>query len=176
MNANKLPRLRFALHALALALAFCVTIAPGLRAEEAALTNETLKSLLEGLGYEPEEGHFGDTGNAYYKITRTSGGLTVSVDFNVSNPAFLWLSVDYWRLADEQQFPNQVLLDLLAENRGLKYVHFIYLANERRIRLAGNLLNRDIKPVDVRQMLDEAVAVSARTQHLWNPNNWKTAQ
>jgi hypothetical protein len=176
MNGNRLSQLRFVARALALALALCVSMTPAIRAEEGAITHESLKSLLEGLGYEPEERHFSDTGAAFYKISTASGGLTVYVDFNVSDPAFLWLSVDYWALADDQQFPPQVPLDLLAENEGLKYTHFLYLADERRIRLAGKLLNRGIKPADVRRMLDEAVAVSARTQHLWNPNNWETVR
>jgi len=80
--------------------------------------------------------------------------------------------IDYPQLEDGQTFPDGVLLQTLAENDGPKYWHFVYLTNSRQLRLAGNILNRDLKPSDLKTMIGEAVAISSRTQHLWDPTKW----
>ncbi|MEM8689784.1 MAG: hypothetical protein AAGF81_20850 [Pseudomonadota bacterium] len=141
-------------------------------AENGKLEHASLRVMLENLGYEPEERKFTD-GLAYYDIEEPGDVRMTAKVFVSASGNILWFLVDYWALKEDQKYPHEVLLELLAENDKAAYVHFGYLPKSRRMRLNASLVNRGIKPVDLRRVINEASRLTDRTQHLWNPNEWK---
>ena len=127
--------------------------------------------MLEGLAYEPEEKKY-DTGNRFYSIIHETPQIRATVDVSVEGGDFVWVSIDFWRLKEDQAYPENVLLELLTHNFGTRYVHFLYLKGTRQMRLAGRLPNRDLTPADIKAIIEEAVDVAGRTVHLWHPERW----
>ena len=139
-------------------------------ADPVELDDAGLKQMLENMGYAPTEYAY-STGSKYFSISEGQADLSWTLDFS-QGADLVWAVIDYPQLEDGQTFPDGVLLQTLAENDGPKYWHFVYLTNSRQLRLAGNILNRDLKPSDLKTMIDEAVAISSRTQSLWDPTKW----
>lgn len=169
-------RLKSGFTALLMALALVVGVAgtsqSALGAEDKVLDYAGLGVMLENLGYEPKPREFSG-GLPYHQIVR-SGVIRMTAKMYVSkDKKFVWLIVDFWDLKKDQKFPYDVLLELLEQNDKTSYGRFAYLPGSRAVRLSGNLVNRNVKPIDLRRLIENASTMTDRTQHLWNPNKWK---
>ena len=158
--------------ALGLAIGIAGASPCALGAEDKVLDFAGLGVMLENLGYEHEAKEFSG-GLPYHQIVK-SGVIRMTAKVYISKSTdFVWLIVDYWTLKKDQKYPYNVLLELLEQNNNTSYMSFAYLPDQRGMRLNGNLINRNVKPVDLRKLIDDASKVTDRTQHLWNPNKWK---
>ncbi|HML92113.1 hypothetical protein [Methyloceanibacter sp.] len=142
-------------------------------AEPAELDNAGLIEMLENLGYEPNEGKY-PSGRPFQTIKGTTPALTWTANLS-ANPTthLIWIEMNFWSLQGDQKFPYDVLLEALERNFRLDTVRYVYLKDSRQLRLAGSLPNRDIKPVQIRALIDETVNEAQQTEHLWNPNKWR---
>ncbi|ODR98692.1 hypothetical protein AUC68_09910 [Methyloceanibacter methanicus] len=142
-------------------------------AEPVEIDNAGLVTMLQNLGYEPVEQKY-PNGDPYQRIKGSAPDLNWTADLAVNpNSKLVWLEMDFWGLNENQKFPYDVLLEALERNFNLGTVRFIYLKRLRKLRLAGSLPNRDVTPVQIRKLIDEAVNEARQTQHLWNPNKWR---
>lgn len=146
---------------------------PAAAAETGQFDNAALVEMLENLGYEPTEDKY-PNGSIFQIITGSAPGLNWTLNISI-NPRteLLWAEMNFWPLEEGQKFPYDVLLEALERNFQLDTMRFVYLKGNRKLRLAGSLPVRNVKPVHVRKLIDEAVNEAAKTKHLWNPNNWR---
>ena len=162
-----------ALAALSLLVLALIAVPSSVAAGPVELDNAGLVQMLENLGYEPKEGKY-PNGNPFQTIGGATPELTWSANLSV-NPSthLIWLEMNFWSLQGDQKFPYDVLLEALERNFQLDTMRYVYLKESRKFRLAGSLPNRDIKPVQIKALIDEAVNEAQQTQHLWNPNKWR---
>ncbi|MCR9135995.1 MAG: hypothetical protein NXI27_08375 [Alphaproteobacteria bacterium] len=147
--------------------------APPAAAETGQFDNAGLVEMLENLGYEPTENKY-PNGYVFQEITGSVPGLNWTMNVSVNpDTKLLWAEMDFWPLEEGQNFPYDVLLEVLERNFQLDTMRFMYLTRSRKFRLAGSQPVRGLKPIHVRKLIEEAVNEAAKTTHLWNPNNWR---
>lgn len=103
--------------------------------------------MLENLGYEPTEDKY-PNGSIFQTITGSAPGLNWTLNISI-NPRtkLLWAEMNFWPLEEGQKFPYDVLLEALERNHQLDTMRFVYLKGNRKLRLAGSLPVRNVKPV-----------------------------
>jgi len=140
-------------------------------ADDKGLDHQSLKALLENLGYEPKEQKYSN-GNPYYRIEPKLNGRTWY--FNVRAPdkgRYVYVQLDFGKYPSEDGIPRQALIELLKENGNTSY-SFFFIASWGGFMLTSNLLNDDLKPVDFRRSIEEMMALAAKTESHWNPKKW----
>lgn len=146
------------------------------RAADAHLDHASLKSLIEGLGYEPVEKSFSNTGDKYWDLSFPRGPWTYNVTINANNKDSIWTSVEFAVYKGEKQgIPPSALLGMLEENNRLVWSRFRYQESTRSFFLVSTLRNKNISPADLRRVIEEIVAAADRTQTLWDPKQWPKA-
>ncbi|MEZ5898534.1 MAG: hypothetical protein R3D51_03475 [Hyphomicrobiaceae bacterium] len=148
-----------------------------LQAAEGPLDHASLKTMIEGLGYEPQEGKFNDTQAQYYRI-RIPGSpwnydITIYIDASKNIVSINSEFALYKGAAD--LIPQSVLLGLLSDNANLTFTQFRYLQSSNSFFLLSNLRNKDVSAADLRRVIDEIVSAANRTQKLWDPKQWPQA-
>lgn len=146
-------------------------------AADGPLDQASLKAMIEGLGYEPQEGKFNDTQAQYYRI-RIPGSpwnydITIYIDTSRNTISINSEFALYKGAAD--LIPQSVLLGLLSDNANLTFTQFRYLQSSNSFFLLGNLRNKDVSAADLRRVIDEIVSAANRTQNLWDPKQWPQA-
>jgi|SRR5579884_983997 len=145
--------------------------APATRTEvkKSVLTNDTLKEMLDNLGYQYETTR-STNGTPMYLIRMTRDGW----DFNV----YVSLSGDgsnVWVSAPLQDIPEgmsdaEPLLKLLGRNGDLNR-NFFSLKG-KRLYLETVLPNQDLKPAQLRQAVDDTLGNVKASHDLWNTDTW----
>lgn len=145
-----------------------------LRAAETTLDQASLKTMVEGLGYEPEEGKFNGTDTPYLSI-RIPGSpwnydITIYVD---TDKKLVSLNTQFAVYTGPAAgIPQSALLGLLSENADLTFANFRYTTSNKSLFLVANLRNKDITSIDLRRTIDEIVSGANRTQKFWDPKQW----
>ncbi|MBU2580184.1 MAG: hypothetical protein KJ622_00505 [Alphaproteobacteria bacterium] len=143
------------------------------RASETNLDHASLKAMIEGLGYEPVEKTYSDSGAKFWELSFPRGPWTYTVAVNANSRETLWTSVEFAVYkGPPENIPQSALLGMLLENTNLKWSQFRYQANTHSFFLVSVLRNKTISPADLRRVIDEIVAAADRTQKLWDPKLW----
>jgi hypothetical protein len=165
---NRLPLLATIVFAISLA------VAPPAFSQNKALDMAGLKTMLEGLGYEPEEKAYSD-GSKYFRIVSKSSAIIASIDFDLISKNFLTISCGLWPLPSQEDIPSDVLWKALRKNLGLKRIRFAITARTHRFRLLARLDDKHVRPAEVRAIIEEITNVSGDTKDISNPKNWTKA-
>ncbi len=144
------------------------------QASETDLDHASLKTMVEGLGYEPKEGKFDGSDTPYLSV-RIPGSpwnydITIFVDTDKKLVSLNSQFALYKGSADG--IPQSALLGLLSENADLTFAQFRYTTSTKSFFLVANLRNRDITAIDLRRTIDEIVSGANRTQKFWDPKHW----
>lgn len=157
-----------------LLLCACLLHPTTLRAAETTLDQASLKTMVEGLGYEPNEGKFNGTDTPYLSI-RIPGSpwnydITIYVD---TDKKFVGLNTQFAVYqGPAADIPQSALLGLLSENADLTFANFRYTTSTKSLFLVASLRNKNISPADLRRVIDEIVSGANRTQKFWDPKHW----
>lgn len=130
-----------------------------------ALTEETLLTMVRGLGYEPTTRKSGDRPIHHLKIVR--GTWTYEIDVSLStNKRKVWLSCWFKDMSREPTASEFAALLEASFKHGP--AHFTYTPATRTLNLGMALDNRAITPEILRFEMDIFMDVIRDTQPLWN--------
>jgi len=159
-----------------LLLCACALLAPTvMRAQGAPLTPESLKTMIENLGYTTTSSTNSD-GVVTYNITLTPQGWTIDTDVNLSkDQSNIWMWANLSKIPDGQVFDPDTLLTMLKENDTMGPFFFSYSDSSRRFFINLALSNQNVTPAKMRSELDALAQNVVRTQNMWDPTKWKNA-
>jgi len=134
-----------------------------------ALTHESLKDMLENMGYDLEE--IKSTGGTpMYKIKFERDGWTIVTYVSLSrNGSMVWVSAPLKDVPDDVSSPEP-LRKLLTESDNIGPSHFTLKG--KRIYMNTPLENRDITPVRLRAAINDTASNIKATRDLWDTDNW----
>ncbi len=97
-----------------------------LRAQGSQLTPESLKTMIENLGYTTTSSTNSD-GVVTYNITLTPQGWTIDTDVNLSkDQSNIWMWANLTKIPDGQTMDADTLLTMLKENDSMGPFFFSY--------------------------------------------------
>ena len=154
--------------------AFCLFLAGMTPAKAAPLTDDSLKAMLENLGYQVTVS--GDKAPHGYKIGESGNDLdyTVTLELSTGDPStVLWIYAGLYEVPSDKPVPSAALLALLAKNDDIGPMFFSYATSNKLLYLNAPTANADITPVILRQKIRNFVQKMDSTYSLWNVKDWK---
>jgi hypothetical protein len=142
---------------------------PAARAE--ALTHETLKTMLENLGYKPQTIK-STRGSPMYKFAfdRASWSFTLYVSQS-EDKKNVWMSSYLGGLPEPAKLRADILEKILAKNFDIGPMHFV-VKSPRRLYLELPLANKGITAGQMREQIEEFTVTIKSTETLWNPEKY----
>lgn len=138
------------------------------------LTDESLKTMLENMGYTPKVEKTAK-GNIY-TITIKRGTWTYIIDLSLSpSKTKLWLSGWLSALPEKEPIPADKLLDLLEGSWTYGPAHFRYHRAFRQLNVGLCLDNREMTPAAVRTQIESFMETMKKSELLWNVKKWKAS-
>ncbi|HYB62247.1 MAG TPA: hypothetical protein VEH50_12320 [Methylomirabilota bacterium] len=146
-----------------------------MRAQGTQVTPESLKTMLENLGYVTTSSTNSD-GVVTYEIKLTPQDWSIVTDVNLSkDQSNIWMWAILTKIPDGQMFDPDTLLTMLKENDSMGPFFFSYTDASRRFFINLALANQNVTPAKLRSELDQLAGNVTRTQNLWDPTKWKNA-
>ena len=146
-----------------------------MRAQGTQVTPESLKTMLENLGYTTTSSTNSD-GVVTYEIKLTPQDWSIVTDVNLSkDQSNIWMWAILTKIPDGQVFDPDTLLTMLKENDSMGPFFFSYTDSSRRFFINLALANQNVTPAKMRSELDQLAGNVVRTQNLWDPTKWKNA-
>ena len=157
-------------------VAICMFLAGAAAAKAAPLTDDTLKAMLENLGYTVTV--TGDKPPRHFKVDESApvNALDFTITFDLSSDKdapVLWIYAGLYTIPADKPAPSSALLALLAKNDEIGPVFFSYNADNKLLYLNAPTANVDITPVVLRQKIKNFVTRMDSTYSLWNVKAWK---
>lgn len=145
--------------------------APTGGAKAKPLDIDSLKAMLEGLGYLPKEGSY-TSGAKYLNIKHSTSRLNLVFNFSLTNPDNLFVYLDLPKAGKDVKLPGKAMFGLLKASNTTRLMRYSWVSARRSFRLSGALPNHSIKPVDIRRMITESVDTLTQTIRFWQPSDW----
>jgi hypothetical protein len=157
-------------------VAICMFLAGAAAAKAAPLTDDTLKAMLENLGYSVTV--TGDKPPRHFKVDESApvNGLDFTITFDLSSDkdaTTLWIYAGLYEIPADKPAPSSALLALLAKNDEIGPIFFSYATSNKLLYLNAPTANVDITPVLLRQKIKNFIAKMDSTYSLWNVANGK---
>ena len=157
-------------------LAMGLFLAGAMAAKAAPLTDDTLKAMLENLGYQVTV--TGDKPPRHFKVSENApiNAIDFTITFDLSTDKdveTLWIYSGLYTIPGDKPAPSSALLALLAKNDVIGPVFFSYAPSNKLLYLNAPTANVDITPVILRQKIKDFVATMDSTYALWNVKEWK---
>ncbi|HSY88322.1 MAG TPA: hypothetical protein VLA85_17275 [Verrucomicrobiae bacterium] len=161
---------------LGIVMAMCLFLAGGVRAQAAPLTDDTLKAMLENLGYTVTV--TGDKAPRHFKVDESApiNSLDFTITFDLSSAkdaTVLWIYAGLYEIPAGKPAPSSALLALLAKNDEIGPIFFSYNADNKLLYLNAPTANVDITPAVLRQKIKTFIGRMDSTYSLWNVKTWK---
>ncbi|HEX4569702.1 MAG TPA: hypothetical protein VH184_04695 [Dongiaceae bacterium] len=150
----------------------CLFLVGAQQAKAAPLTEDTLKSMLENLGYDVTVS--GDKPPHHYKIGESGSNLDYTISLELSTDkgnTILWIYAGLYEVPSPT--PSAPLLALLAKNDEIGPTFFSYATSNKLMYLNAPTANIDITPAILRQKIRNFVTKLDSTYSLWNVKDWK---
>lgn len=169
---------RNALGSIAFALLCLGSSSSALRAQETSSepgqqTMQSLKAMIENLGYQPKELKNDKGVVTRYLLTVASGGGQWKVIAEISpNQENLWIYANLAQVTDINQAPREVLADMLKANEKLGPSFFAFSEKAQNFVLFQALTNRGITPKLLRERIEMVARQVDGNERLWNPKQW----
>jgi len=141
-----------------------------------ALTVESLKEMLDTLGYDIEKERKDEKGNVFgyqLKVNSAKYGSHPCVSLSVDGTN-LWFTQSLGKVPDPASVPTKILLNMLSANDLIYPVSFCYGEKFNNFYIVSMIANKGVKPKDMRQRIDQLTSVSEGYDHLWNPAKWES--
>jgi hypothetical protein len=134
------------------------------------LTDESLKTLLERMGYEFEPIK-STSGLTMYRVKFEQSNWTYTMYVSLSgDKSMVWLATPLIELPAGDKVPEAILEKLLQKTDELGPCHFSLKG--RRVYLNLPLENRNITPARLRQALDTMATNVKETAPYWTVEKW----
>jgi hypothetical protein len=138
-----------------------------------ALTDDTLKQMLEGLGFDTTEST-GSDGHKSYAISETRGTWTFHISVDLSpNKQFIWFTAYLEPVPDKT--PPAPLFNLLAKNNDIWPSYFVYDLSSKGLSMFRPLANEGVKPSAMRNGLESLMNDLQNTSDDWDMSKWTAA-
>lgn len=160
-----------------LSLALCLMVAPtAIHAQQPAgetLTDATLKTMLENMGYTVNETKKKD-GTSSFDVDMSITDYTVHPIIELSpSKRYIWIEIPLFEVpANAMGFDASALL---VQNDTIGPYFFSLNSTSRKLYLNYPILNSAVTPATVKSAMDGAVSVLNSTAALWDPSKWKGA-
>ncbi|MFO0866139.1 MAG: TIGR03067 domain-containing protein [Gemmataceae bacterium] len=140
---------------------------PAKEATPGSLTTETLKQMLQDLGYEP---YASSPTATWFRVTinRENFKSVFSVSISGGGGTSIWFESK--ANVDFEKIPGPALRKLLMLNEELGPTYFSIDTKRKAILLNNNLPNRDWTNARMRKELESFADVIRRTWPSWNPD------
>jgi hypothetical protein len=161
---------------LGMVVALCMFLVGAAAAKAAPLTDDTLKAMLENLGYTVTV--TGDKPPRHFKVDESApvNALDFTITFDLSSAkdaTVLWIYAGLYEIPADKPAPSSALLALLAKNDEIGPTFFSYSTDNKLLYLNAPTANVDITPVVLRQKIKNFITKMDSTYSLWNVPNWK---
>jgi hypothetical protein len=158
---------------LGIVITMCLFLVGAGSAQAAQLTDETLKTMLENLGYTVEEGGTRDAKTLKFKESLADNSLTftITMDFS-SDKTMVWIYTGLYSVPEGKTAPSSALLALLAKNDDIGPEFFSYSVSNKLLYLNYPAPNTDVTPAVLRRRLKSFLADLDETRDLWDPEKW----
>jgi hypothetical protein len=160
-----------------LSLALCLMVAPpAIRAQQPAgetLTDATLKTVLENMGYTVNETKKKD-GTSSFDVDMSITDYTVHPIIELSpSKRYIWIEIPLFEVpANAAGFDASALL---VQNDTIGPYFFSLNSTSHKLYLNYPILNSGVTPATVKSAMDGSVSVLNSTSALWDPSKWKGA-
>ena len=161
---------------LGIVVAMCLFLVGAAEAKAAPLTDDTLKAMLENLGYTVTV--TSDKPPRHFRIDETApvNDLDFTITFNLStakDPTVLWIYAGLYEIPADKPAPSSALLALLAKNDEIGPTFFSYSTDNKLLYLNAPTANVDITPAVLRLKIKNFITKLDSTYSLWNVPKWK---
>jgi hypothetical protein len=161
---------------LGIVVAMCLFLVGAVPAQAAPLTDDTLKAMLENLGYTVDVS--GDKPPLRFKVPESapdgSFDFTITVERSTDKDGrTLWIYTALFEIPKDKPVASSRLLALLAKSDEIGPMFFSYNDKNRLLYLNDPIPNRDITPASLRQTLKTLISTMVSTHDLWDVPNWK---
>jgi hypothetical protein len=138
----------------------------------APLADDTLKAMLENLGYTVTVG--GDKIKTFkFEDSLPDDSLTFTITASISSDkSLLWLFTGLYKMPEGKTPPSGAMLALLAKNDTIGPDFFSYDDGGKLFYLNASAANIDITPAILRQKIKNFIATLGSTRDLWTPEKW----
>ena len=161
---------------LGIVVAVCMFLVGDAAAKAAPLTDDTLKAMLENLGYTVTV--TGDKPPRHFKVDESApvNSLDFTITFDLSSAqdaTVLWIYAGLYEIPAGKPAPSSALLALLAKNDEIGPIFFSYNTDNKLLYLNAPTANVDITPAVLRQKIKTFIGRMDSTYSLWNVKTWK---
>jgi hypothetical protein len=159
---------------LGMVVAMCMFLVGAPAAKAAPLTDDTLKAMLENLGYSVTV--TGDKAPRHFKVQESApvSSLDFTITFDLSSAkdaTMLWIYSALYEIPADKPASSNALLALLAKNDEIGPIFFSYNTDNKLLYLNAPTANADITPVVLRQKIKNFIGKMDSTYSLWK--EWK---
>lgn len=140
---------------------------------EGQLTMSSLKMMIENLGYEFKE-FKNDKGVVNeYLLTVPRGGANWKIFVTISpNQENVWVFADLAPIADLNNVPRDILVDMLKANETMGPTYFAYNEKIKLFVLYHVVTNRGVTAKLLRERVESVANQVDVKEKLWNPKLW----
>ena len=161
---------------LGMVVAVCMFLVGAAAAKAAPLTDDTLKAMLENLGYTVTV--TGDKPPRHFKVDESAPvnaiDFTITFDLSAAKDAtVLWIYAGLYEIPAGKPAPSRALLALLAKNDEIGPTFFSYSTDNKLMYLNAPTANVDITPAVLRLKIKNFITKLDSTYSLWNVPKWK---
>ena len=146
------------------------------KAAEGRITAESLKTILEGLGYDiTEKDEVKDTtGKVIGYSISLEKGYTFHPQITISgDQSNLWFVFNLMAVPDPATVPSKILLGLMTANDRIYPGYFGYYAKDNLFTMKSFMANKGLKAKDVKLQLETMGANANAYDTLWNSTKWE---
>jgi len=169
-----MTQVHLSLHVLFAAIVISLVTAVVAADKSDRLNHESLKLMLENMGYEIHKAGKYNSGAPWYQLKFKEGGADYFVMVSLpKDQKTVWVIADLVNLDKQQELPRVIAIKMLDHNYiDSKHVYFSFGAKGRHLRLKGALPNRSVTPIALRTLIRETLETLKTEKQIWEPKKW----
>jgi len=139
----------------------------------APLTDDSLKTMIDNLGYTSSVTTQGATKSFWIPVTLPDNSYTVQTFLQLSSDKTeLWIVATLSKIPPGKTVPPSVLMGMLIENDTITPKSFSLSKTSNTFYLNMRVRNDNVTPALLRQSIDAMTAILTRTEPLWATDKW----
>jgi hypothetical protein len=144
-------------------------------APSAGITLESLKAMIEGLGYEPKLNTFAD-GSQNCEVAFPRGTWSIYVNMSLSpDKSNLWMTVLLTSVPDPAKASGAAVLSLLEKEDAVWPGYITYYSGPKTLWLSRPMKTDALKPAMLRSNLESMADSIIATAPQWDTSKWSEA-
>jgi len=136
-------------------------------------TDDTLKTMIDNLGYTSSVTTQGTTKSYWIPVTLPDNSYTVQTYLQLSSDKTeLWIVASLSKIPQGKSVPPSVLQGMLVENDTITPKSFSLGKTNNTFYLNMRVRNDNVTPALLRQSIDSMTAILTQTESLWATDKW----